>query len=520
MSSKLPDYHSHEEYQNRSAKVQELRALGIDPYPHKFEPKDMSEFLHTRYEEEEVGDSEAAGSGTTPEGSIGGRLVLFRAMGKNAFGQIQDQKGRIQVMFNRDLTEVVGYTPKEEGLSHLKLLEKLVDLGDFLGIEGHLFRTGKGELTLFAKRVTLLCKALLPLPDKHAGLSDKELRYRKRWLDLITHSDVAETFAKRSEILRILRAYCHDHRFREVETPILQSVYGGAAAKPFTTELNALDQGMFLRISLEPSLKKLVAGGIDRVFEIGKVFRNEGIDRTHNPEFTMIEAYAAYWDYTNMMEFVEKLLERIALTLYGTTKVPYGDVELDFAAPWRRLSVKDAILEYSGHDVDGLSEEQMRKILHEEGDYDPKESAKASRGLLILLLFEEIVAHRLVQPTHVYDYPLESTPLCKLHRDPAKRAQGVIEQFESYILGHELCNAYSELNDPLFQRELLTLQAARRDAGDEEAMPLDEEFLEAVCQGLPPMGGIGIGIDRLIMLFTNSHSIRDVIYFPLMREEE
>lgn len=518
MPAPLPEYHAHEEYQNRCAKLLELRALGIDPYPHKFTPKDMSDYLHTRYEGAEVGDSEGAGSGLTDEGSIAGRLVLFRAMGKNAFGQIQDSRGRIQVMFNRDLTEVIGYTPKEDGPTHLKLIEKLIDLGDIVGIEGHLFRTGKGELTLFAKKVTLLCKTLLPLPDKHAGLTDKEQRYRKRWLDLISHAEIAETFARRSEILRILRAYCHDHRFREVETPILQSVYGGAAARPFTTALNALDQEMFLRISLEPSLKKLVVGGIDRVFEIGKVFRNEGIDRTHNPEFTMIEAYAAYWDYNNMMEFVERLLERIALTLYGTTKVQYGETELDFAAPWRRLSVKGAILEYSGHDVDLLSEEQMRKILHEEGDYDPEESAKASRGLLILLLFEEIVAHRLVQPVHIYDYPLESTPLCKLHRNKADRDQGIIEQFESYVLGHELCNAYSELNDPLFQRELLTLQAERRDAGDEEAMPLDEDFLEAVCQGLPPMGGIGIGIDRLVMLFTNSHSIRDVLYFPLMRE--
>jgi len=513
-----PDYHTHEEFLTRKKKLETITELGVDPYPALFTPTHFSAALHDTYAGETVGDSETAAKGEGPKATIAGRLVLFRAMGKNAFGQIQDRDGRIQVMFNRDHTRIEGYDPLQDQPSHIKFIEKLIDLGDFVGVEGELFRTGKGELTLFAKKVTLLTKTLLPMPDKHAGLADKETRYRKRWLDLIANADVAESFAHRSDILRITRDYCNEHRFREVETPILQSVYGGAAAKPFITELNALDQEMFLRISLEPSLKKLIVGGIDRVYEIGKVFRNEGIDRTHNPEFTMLEAYAAYWDYNDMMRFTEELFERVALDLFGTTKVQYEEVELDFKAPWKRLSMKQAVLDYTGHNVDELSDEQMRQILHDEGDFDPKESAKASRGLLISLLFEEIVAHQLVQPVHIFDHPLETTPLCKLHRDPDLRAEGMIERFESYILGNEMCNAYSELNDPVMQRQLLEEQSARRDAGDEEASPLDEEFLEAICQGMPPVGGVGIGIDRMVMLFTGSLSIRDVLYFPLMRE--
>lgn len=513
-----PEYLTHEEFLTRRKKLETIQRLGVDPYPALFTPTHFSQDLHEEHSGKEVGDSESAAKGEGETKRMAGRLVLFRAMGKNAFGQIQDREGRIQVMFNRDLTRITGYDPTGEDPSHIKFIEKLIDLGDFIGVEGELFRTGKGELTLFAKRVTLLSKTLLPLPDKHAGLADKEIRYRKRWLDLISNPDVAQTFSRRSEVLRITRDYCHELAFREVETPILQSVYGGAAAKPFTTTLNSLDQEMFLRISLEPSLKKLIVGGIDRVYEIGKVFRNEGIDRTHNPEFTMLEAYAAYWDYNDIMTFTEKLFERVALEIHGTTKVQYGDVELDFKAPWKRLTMKQAVIDYTGHNVDALSDEQMREILHDEGDFDPKESAKASRGLLISLLFEEIVAHQLVQPVHIYDHPLETTPLCKLHRDPDLRADGIIERFESYILGNEMCNAYTELNDPVMQRSLLEEQAARRDQGDEEASPLDEEFLEAICQGMPPVGGVGIGIDRMVMLFTDAHSIRDVLYFPLMRD--
>lgn len=525
MDYKTPDYHSHEEYQNRLHKLEELRQLGVEPYPHRYSPNHTTDDLHKQYDSQTIGHSEDAASGTTPTAQIAGRLVLFRAMGKNAFAHIQDDSGRLQVMFNRDLTQVEGFTPQEgpEALSALKLIEKKIDLGDILGVEGHLFHTNKGELTLFAKKVTLLCKTLLPLPDKHAGLADKELRYRKRWLDLISNPDVRQTFRTRSLILSEIRKAFGEADFIEVETPVLQGIYGGAEARPFITKLNALDQQMFMRIALEISLKKLIVGGMDRVFEIGKVFRNEGIDRNHNPEFTLLEAYASFWDYNDMMHFVETLWERIALKLYGTTKVPArhpttGEtIEVDMKAPWIRLSMKDSIKKYGSLDPDNLSDEQIRKLLEESGHVDLKKLKALSRGLLIAALFEVHVEPHLIQPHHIIDHPIETTPLCKLHRNPTERAHGIVERFESFILTQEVCNAYTELNDPVLQRQLLEQQATRRDAGDEEASPLDEEFIEAICQGMPPTSGIGIGIDRLIMIMTNSHSIRDVLYFPWMK---
>lgn len=521
------DFRSSEEYSNRVRKLEELQKLGINPYPHSFAPTYDSETLHTSFDNAKTGSSEEAEKGETPAVTVAGRLVLFRSMGKNAFAHIQDKTGRIQVMFNRDTTVVATYTPQENGedgvLSHHKLIEKKFDLGDILGIEGHLFHTQKGELTVFVKKVTLLSKSLLPLPEKHSGLTDKEQRYRKRWLDLISRSDVQKTFFDRSRIVRHVRNYFEELGFIEVETPVLQSIYGGAQAKPFTTHLNALDQDMFLRISLEIPLKKLIVGGMDRVFEIGKVFRNEGIDRTHNPEFTMIEAYAAYWDYNDMMRVMETLFEQIALSLHNTTVIAIHDPEsgnttqVDLKAPWKRMTMKESIRTYGNIDVDTLSDDQMREILIQEEEMSAKELAKCSRGLLIANLFETKVEHHLIQPHHIIDHPIETTPLCKLHRDPREKQQGIIERFESFVLGKEMSNAYSELNDPLLQHSLLEEQAARKAAGDEEANPLDDEFIEAISQGMPPTGGLGIGIDRLVMLFTNSHSIRDVLYFPLMR---
>lgn len=524
-----PEYHSQEEFQNRSKKVAELRALGVDPYPHSYHPTHQSHQLHGQYEKEAIGHSEEAMEGKTPKVCVAGRLVLFRSMGKNAFGHIQDETGRIQIMFNRDSTEVAGYTPENpatpETLSPMKLIEKKIDLGDIIGVEGFLFHTNKGELTIFAKKVTLLCKTLLPLADKHAGLADKEMRYRKRWLDLITHADVQETFRKRSRILFLLRQYMHDHNFLEVETPVVQSIYGGAEARPFCTKLNALNQDMFLRISLEIPLKKLIVGGMGRVFEIGKVFRNEGIDRTHNPEFTMIEAYASYWDYNDMMRFTENLFEKVAKELHGTTVVPIqnpetGDVtEIDFKAPWKRISMIDSIKEYGGIDVHAHTDEELRQILLDLGESDPKKVKAMKRGLLIAELFAIKVEHHLVQPHHVIDHPIETTPLCKWHRDSNFHSQGIVERFESFVMGKEICNAYSELNDPEVQRQLLEIQQQRRESGDEEASPLDEEFIEAICQGMPPTGGVGIGIDRMVMMMTGTHSIRDVLYFPWMKPE-
>lgn len=518
----VPEYHSHEEFQNRTQKLKEIRSLGIDPYPHRFEPQKSVEELDREFQVSPIGDSEAAASGSTPFTSCAGRLILFRAMGKNAFGQIQEGDRRIQVMFNRDLTEVDGLSPNAE-ITPIKFIEKKIDLGDILGVEGHLFRTHKGELTIFVKKVKLLCKTLLPLPEKHSGLTDKEIRYRKRWLDLISHKDVFDTFKKRSLMMQVIRDVLREEHFMEVETPILQNQYGGAEARPFTTLINAIEQEFYLRISLEISLKKLLVGGIPRVYEISKVFRNEGIDRTHNPEFTMLEAYAAYWDYNDMMAFMERLIERIAMTLFGTTELTYNHldkpIEVSLKAPWKRMTMKESIEEYAGLVVDHLSDGEMRQVLEERTDMEKKPIYDAPRGVLIAMLFDELVVKHLIQPHHITDHPIETTPLCKLHRNQKAREEGIVERFESFLLGRELCNAYSELNDPEVQRELLVSQSEQLKKGNEEAHPLDEEFVEAICQGMPPAAGIGIGIDRLAMLFTDAASIRDVLYFPIMKSE-
>lgn len=514
----LPDYHASEEYKNRLQKLQEIKDLGLTPYPHKFTPTHSIKKILDSIDLASLGDSEAAAAGTTPEVTIAGRLTLFRAMGKNAFAQLREGNELIQLMFNRDLSKVAGLQENPE-LSSMKFIEKKLDLGDLLGVTGHLFRTHKGELTIYVKRVTLLCKTLLPLPEKHSGLTDKETRYRKRWLDLISHPDVYSTFILRSKMISALRAFMQKNDFMEVETPILQSVYGGAEARPFETHINSISEDVFLRISLEIPLKKIMVGGMERIYEIGKVFRNEGIDRTHNPEFTMIEAYAAYWDYNDMMHFVENLIEYLAKELLQTTQVPYDGQVVDVAAPWKRMSMKESILTYAKYNVDTLSDAEIKKILMEKTKVAPGLIQKASRGGLIALLFDEFVTHHLIQPHHITDHPIETTPLCKPHRNAALREEGFVERFESFLLGRELCNAYSELNDPLLQRSLLEQQVQKREAGDEEAHLLDEEFVEAICQGLPPAAGVGIGLDRLIMLFSNAASIRDVIYFPIMRNQ-
>lgn len=524
MTLSTPSYHQLETFQTRNQKLTEIRNLGVEPYPHNFKPTDKSGLLHTQYDGEEVGNSEAGASGSTPEAKLGGRLVLLRAMGKNIFAQVQDNDGQMQLMFNRDLSRVSGYEPEDGDPTHLKFIEKKLDLGDIIGVEGHLFRTQKGELTLFVKRLTLLCKTLLPLADKHAGLADKETRYRKRWLDLISNPEVRETFYIRSKILDVIRSQMAKDQFIEVETPVLQTLYGGAQARPFTTTLNALDQQMYLRISLEISLKKLIVGGMERVFEIGRVFRNENIDRNHNPEFTLLEAYAAYWDYHDMMHFVEKLFEAVAIELFGSTVVPFEDngkrVEIEMKAPWRRLTMKEALQQFANLDVQQLSDDELREVLEKRGHTPEEETRRLSRGMMIANLFEELVEDQLIQPIHITDHPIETTPLCKPHRAHEHKTMGLVERFESYILGQEICNAYTELNDPVIQRQLLEDQQEQLAGGDDEANPLDEEFLEAICQGMAPAGGVGIGIDRMIMLFTSSHSIRDVLFFPWMKPEE
>jgi len=520
-----PDYHHFEEFRNRTQKLHEIRAMGLEPYPAKVTFDSRAKDLQHLYLDKPIGHSEDAMAGSTPYVKVAGRLKLFRGMGKNAFAQIKDATGLIQVMFNREQTEVEGYDrASHPDMTPLKFIEKKIDLGDFIGVEGFLFRTQMGELTILVKRLTLLCKTLLPLPDKHAGLADKGVRYRKRWLDLIANDESFESLALRSKMVFILRKVMHSYGFLEVETPVLQNIYGGAEARPFTTHLNALDQDMFLRIALEIQLKKLICGGYERVFEIGKVFRNEGIDKTHNPEFTMMEAYSAYYDYNDMMRLTEHIFSTIALELFGKTKISVTKeghtYEIELKGPWKTLSMAESIKEYIHVDVSLLADKELASLLKEKTDLDPKEIAKLPRGLLIAKLFGELVEPFLIQPHHIIDHPIETTPLCKLHRDPEKKAQNLVERFESFILGHEFCNAYTELNDPELQRKLLEDQGAKRDAGDEEAHPLDEEFIEAICQGMPPTGGLGIGIDRMAMLFCHAASIRDVLFFPIMRPEE
>lgn len=520
------DFEQNEEYLNRIRKLLELRKLGINPYPNKFTPTHSALNLLELSENNPIGNSEEAAEEKTERVIVAGRLVLFRPMGKNIFAQLQDHSGRIQVMFNRDVTEIEGYDPEDssqpENLTPLKILEKKIDLGDFLGVEGNLFRTQKGELTIFAMKATLLCKTLLPLAEKHSGLHDKEIRYRKRWLDLISNEDVGKTFRIRSKILSLIRKYFENVGFIEVETPVLQSLYGGAEARPFVTKLNALDQQMFMRISLEIPLKKLIVGGMNKIFEMGRVFRNEGIDRFHNPEFTLLEAYAAYWDYNDMMSLMEDLVETLTIELHGTTQLtltPEGKepIVINVKKPWKRLTMKESLKHYANIDVDALSDQELYKMVIECGHLETKKVKTFPRGLMISALFEHKVEPLLIQPHHITDFPIETTPLCKLSRNPIERNKGIVERFETFILGGEFCNAYTELNDPLLQKELLEEQAKKRDSGDEEASPFDQEFIEAISQGMPPTGGIGIGIDRLVMLLTNASSLRDVLFFPWMK---
>lgn len=516
------EYHGYEEYKNRVKKLDEIRDLGVDPYPHKYEnTHTIKEVLGNYSDEDEIGSFEDGKEKRSDHVKVSGRIVLHRCMGKNIFASIQEEGERIQVLFNKESTKVTDL--KDGEVSAHKFLEKKVDLGDIIGVEGHLFRTKKGEITVFASEVTLLCKSVLPLPDKHSGLVDKEMRYRKRWLDMISSKEVIDTFKMRSKITSLLRRYLEDHDFLGVETPILESLYGGAQARPFTTHLNALKKDLFMRIATELPLKKLVVGGFPKVYQIGKIFRNEGIDATHNPEFTSVEFYASYWDYKDMMRFTENLYVFLANEIFGTTEIGerqdrQGNTHMiDVKAPWIRMTMKEAIKEYGNYDVDTMSEEEMKKELREKTEISQDKLKKPNKGLLISYMFEEFAEHHLIQPHFITDHPIETTPLCKLHRDESQAREGIVERFEAFMLGMEACNAYSELNDPILQRKLLEEQQRLLDEGDDEAAPLDEEFIESICQGMPPCAGNGIGIDRLVMLFTGETSIRDVIFFPMMR---
>ncbi len=482
--------------QERFRKLKELVDKGINPYHYSFDQKDHASELNERYsslKEEEK---------TTDKAKVAGRIMQLRRMGKATFMHVQDQSGRIQVYFRAD----------DVGQEEYNLL-KLWDLGDIVGVEGTIFKTKTGEVTVYASKFELLCKSLQPLPEKYHGLKDVELKYRMRYVDMIMNEETRRVFMIKTKAVTAIREFLDKRDFLEVETPILQPIYGGANARPFITHHNALNMRLYLRISNELYLKRLLVGGFERVYEFSKDFRNEGIDTTHNPEFTQVELYQAYADYNDMMQIFEQLYEHVAKKVLGTTKIKFGNHDIDLKVPWRRLSMVDAIKEYADIDIASLSDEEIRSLLRNynielEGDYN--------RGMAITLIFEELCEDKLIQPTFIIDHPRESTPLCKLHREKPE----FVERFEPYIAGMEIGNAYSELNDPILQREFLEDQAKELRAGAEEAHPMDDDFVRSLEYGMPPTGGIGMAIERMIMLLTNNASIRDVILFPTMKPEE
>ncbi|WP_315899903.1 lysine--tRNA ligase [Membranihabitans marinus] len=491
-----------------------LRELGIDPYPAKAFPVNTTAAeIKENYSEERQEEFQNI--------ILSGRLMMKRVMGKASFAELKDASGKIQIYLNRD-----EIAPGEDKTMYNTVFKKLLDIGDYIGIKGYVFTTKVGEVTVRVQELTVLAKSLRPLPVvkktvdpetgeevTHDAFSNPELRYRRRYLDLIVNDKVHETFVTRSRIISAMRRYFDDQGWLEVETPVLQSVQGGAAARPFKTHHNTLDMPYFLRIANEIYLKKLIVGGFEGVYEIGKMFRNEGMDRTHNPEYTAMEIYVANKDYHWMMEMVEKLLATICEQVLGTTKVTFGDQELDFEGPYPRLSIYESIQKYGGIDVEHMDEDEIRaecKKRHLEVD------ASMGRGKLIDELFGELVEKNLIQPTYIIDYPIEMTPLAKKHREK----EGLVERFELFVNGKEIANAYSELNDPIDQRERFVEQLRLAERGDEEAMGMDEDFLRALEYGMPPTSGLGIGIDRLTMLLTNQSSIQEVIFFPQMRKEQ
>ncbi len=435
--------------------------------------------------------------------SIAGRLMSKRVMGKASFGNVQDKLGNIQVYVSRD---GIG----EEAYADFKKY----DVGDIVGIEGYVFRTMMGEISIHAEKVTLLCKSLQILPEKYHGLTNTDMRYRQRYVDLIMNEDAKNTFIKRSKIISTIRRYLDEQGFMEVETPILVANPGGAAARPFETHFNALDEDLKLRISLELYLKRLIVGGLERVYEIGRVFRNEGVDTRHNPEFTLMELYQAYTDYYGMMDLTENMFRYVAKEVLGTTKFMYGDIEIDFGKPFERLTMTEAVKKYSGIDFDDpnqVPDTEAAKKLAKEHHIEFEEFHK--KGNILNLFFEEYCEKELIQPTFIMDHPIEISPLTKKKpSDPSK-----VERFELFINGWEFCNAYSELNDPIDQRERFAAQDDNAAAGDDEAEHTDEDFLNALEIGMPPTGGIGYGLDRLCMLLTDSAAIRDVLLFPTMK---
>ncbi|EID76182.1 lysine--tRNA ligase [Imtechella halotolerans] len=488
----------------RREKLEKLRSLGIEPYPAALYPVSHTSLQAKKdYEEGK-------------KVVLAGRLMSFRIQGKASFAELQDSEGRIQLYFNRD--EVC---PEDDKTLYNEVFKKLIDLGDFIGVEGELFTTQVGEKTIMVKNFKLLSKTLRPLPlpkvdadgVKHDEFNDPELRYRMRYVDLVVNPQVKEVFVKRTKLFNAMRTFFNDRGYMEVETPVLQSIPGGAAARPFITHHNSLDIPLYMRIANELYLKRLIVGGFDGVYEFSKNFRNEGMDRTHNPEFTAMEIYVAYKDYNWMMDFTEQLLEYCALQVNGTTKATFGEHEVNFKAPYPRITMTDAIKQFTGFDISGKSEDELREAAISMGI---AVDSTMGKGKLIDEIFGEKCEGNFIQPTFITDYPKEMSPLTKMHRDNPD----LTERFELMVCGKEIANAYSELNDPIDQRERFEAQLALADRGDDEAMFIDNDFLRALEFGMPPTSGLGIGMDRLIMFLTNNQSIQEVLFFPQMRPEK
>jgi len=476
----------------RLRKMDSLRNQGIDPFGHRYDVSHHAADVHNDYEGFEGKNV-----------SVAGRLMAIRYHGKACFADLDDISGRIQIYVKAD----------EVGAERYDLFSSF-DVGDIVGVSGTVFKTRKGETSIHVKEFVFLSKCLRPLPEKWHGLKDVEVRYRQRYLDLIVNPEVRNTFIVRTKVVRAIRNYLDSQGFLEVETPAMHAIAGGANARPFITHHNALDLDLYLRIAVELHLKRLIVGGLERVYEIGRNFRNEGISTKHNPEFTMLELYQAYSDYEGMMEVCEDMLSAVAREVLGTTRITYGDQEVDLAPPWPRLRLVDAIRQYSGVDVTGIrTDEDARAVASRHGLTMDKAVSKSS---LIDKLLETHVEPRLIQPTFLTDYPVEVSPLAKrMSTDPS-----LTYRFEAFAGGRELANAFSELNDPVDQRRRFLQQAQEKAKGDDEAHPMDEDYVTALEYGMPPTGGMGIGIDRLVMFLTNSPSIRDVILFPLLRPRE
>lgn len=497
---------SEQERQRRNS-LEELRKLNIDPYP--------AEGYEVNTTTTEILNSYDEAKGNFQSVSIAGRMMNRRVMGNASFAELQDEKGRIQIYVKRD-----NICPDEDKTLYNKVFKKLLDIGDIIGVRGEVFKTKVGETSINVRELKVLSKSLKPLPivkekdgKVYDAFTDPEQRYRQRYLDLIVNQGSREVFIQRTRLIQSMRSYLNEQGYLEVETPILQPVYGGAAARPFKTHHHRLNQTLYLRIANELYLKRLIVGGFEGVYEFAKDFRNEGMDRYHNPEFTQMELYVAYKDYHWMMEAVEEMIEKIALDLHQTTRVQVGENRVDFKRPWKRYTMFEAIKEFTGMDISGMDEKQLYDTAR---DLNVEVDESMGKGKLIDEIFGEKCEPRLIQPTFITDYPIEMSPLAKKHRS----REGLVERFEAIVNGKEICNAYSELNDPLDQRERFEQQLMLGQRGDEEAMMMDEDFLRSIEYGMPPTAGLGIGIDRLTMIMTNAHSIQDVLFFPQMRPEQ